>query len=172
MGSEHASSGVTKNFYLSQPKQNNIQVNNFGTWSSCTKHRTTFRNHKSTFENFASNRVNLQIFGIKAEIWLQKPTLPVTHIHLLPKTSSLTIHKTSFNKCEGWFFRKLWQHLASNKNNANHWPLLFHEYTHLQEMFLLSQWSRNRMTVLICYEFSKSCDVLIHFCFDEHRHFG
>ena len=57
---------------------------------------SSFSSHRS-FVDFASNRVNLQIFSIKAEIWLQKPTLPATQVQLLSKTSPLTIHKASFN---------------------------------------------------------------------------
>ena len=51
---------------------------------------SSFSSHRS-FVDFTSSKVNLQIFSIKAEIWLQKPTLPATLAWCWRCTSSLVL---------------------------------------------------------------------------------
>ena len=116
---------------------------------------SSFSSHRP-FVDFTSNRMNLQIFSIKAEIWLQKPTLPATQAQLLSKTSPLTIHKASFNQCGGSFFLKLTA-FSFELKNAGHWLPLFREGTRPQEMFSPSavKWEQNDGLYSLC-----ACQIL------------
>ena len=57
------------------------------------------------------NKENLHNLNIRANTWLQNPTLPAMHEQQALLTPPGKMHRAIFRVCGGSFFRKLWQHL-------------------------------------------------------------